>query len=97
METHGILVCRDAKTGKKFWEHTWEAEFQASPALAGDRLYLSTTEGATYVLASGKEFKELAHNKLADPVHASPAFGDGRIYIRGATNLYCIAAPGGTK
>lgn len=97
METGGNLICRESSTGKKVWEHAWEAEFQSSPAVAGGRLYVSTTEGSTYVVETGKEFKQIAQNKLGDPIHASLAFGDGRIYIRGATNLYCLTAKGGTK
>lgn len=97
METHGILICRDAATGKKLWEHTWEAQFQASPVIAGNRLYLSTIEGSTHVLECGREFKELAHNELREPIHATPAFDDGRMYVRGATNLYCLTVKGKTQ
>jgi hypothetical protein len=39
---------------------------------------------------SGPEFKELARRELGEDCHASPAFADGRIYIRGLENLYCI-------
>ncbi len=45
-------------------------------------------------LESGRE-KEmmLATNPMVDPIYASPAFSDGRIYIRSENTIYCISSP----
>ena len=91
IETGGRLVCYDAKTGKKAYEHEFEKIFNASPALAGEKVYLVTTKGVAYVLDAGGAFKLLQTNFLGEPVHASPVFQDGRIYLRGKKHLYCIA------
>jgi hypothetical protein len=32
----------------------------------------------------------LGVNDLGDPSHASPAVANGKLYIRGGRNLYCI-------
>ena len=91
LTTGGRLLCYDAKTGKKAYEHEFEKVFNASPSLAGERLYLLTTKGVTYVVRAGRKFELLRTNKLGEAVYASPAFQDGRIYIRGKKHLYCIA------
>ena len=38
----------------------------------------------------GTEYTELTKNSLDEKCYATPAFADGRIYIRGVENLYCI-------
>ena len=39
-------------------------------------------------------FKLLAKNALGEPVTASPAVADNRLFIRGKSHLFCIAQPG---
>jgi len=97
VETSGVICCREAKTGRKLWEHAYDGEFQSSPAISGDRLFVFSTEGDAYVLKAGSQFEEVAHNKLGEPIRASAAFADGRMFLRGATNLFCIGAKGGAK
>ncbi len=97
--TGGLLTCFDAKTGKKIWEHELEMEVQSSLSLAGDRLYVLSTKGVTVVVEAGHEFKELARNELPDQFLASPGIAAGRLYLRGAANLWCVgeAAKGAVK
>jgi len=95
LHSGGKLTCLDAASGKKLWSKDLDAGFKASPALAGDRLYVTTDEGVCIVVQAGPEFKELARSELGEPVLASPAFADGRIYLRGKQHLFCLgkAAP----
>jgi hypothetical protein len=53
-------------------------------------MYLLNRKGVMFIAEVGAEYKELASCKLGENVYASPAFADGRIYIRGTKNLYCI-------
>jgi outer membrane protein assembly factor BamB len=65
----------------------------ASPIADGDgRLYFASG-GKSYVVQAGAQIKVLAVNDLGDPNHASPAVSNGRLYIVGLKNLYCIASP----
>jgi len=91
LETGGFLTCRNVADGAKLWEHDLMADFLASPSLVGDRLYLLSQEGVMFIVEVGTECKELARCELGEQCNASPAFADGRIYVRGLTNLYCIA------
>jgi hypothetical protein len=62
----------------------------------GDKLYILTLKGVMHIAQAGPEYKELGKCELGEECFASPAFVDGRIYIRGAKNLYCIGqAPAG--
>ncbi len=86
----GMLSCQDARDGKKVWEKDFEMEVQASPAIVGNRLFVLGSKGVAVVVEAGREFKEIARSQLADQFLASPAFADGRMYLRGETNLWCL-------
>lgn len=92
LTTEGFLTCYKTADGKKVWEHDLEENFLASPSLVGDRLYMLNQEGVMYIAEAGAEYKELAKCELGEECYASPAFMDGRIYIRGEDNLYCIGS-----
>ncbi len=86
----GLLTCLDAKDGKKLWEKELEMEVQATPAVVGSRLLVLGTKGQAVLAEAGREFKEIGRAKFEDTFYASPAFAGGKMYLRGATNLFCI-------
>jgi outer membrane protein assembly factor BamB len=92
LATEGLLECYNVPDGKKLWEKDLQEYFLASPSLAGNNLYLLSEKGVMYIAGAGSEYKQLAKCELGERCHASPAFADGRIYIRGIENLYCIGS-----
>jgi outer membrane protein assembly factor BamB len=90
MATEGLLQCLNFPDGKKVWEKDLQEYFLASPSLVGDKLYLLSEKGVMYIAEAGAEYKQLAKCELGEKCFASPAFADGRIYIRGIKSLYCI-------
>jgi outer membrane protein assembly factor BamB len=95
--TSGLLTCLDAKDGKKQWEHDFDMECHASPSVAGDRLYLFSQKGTAVVAEAARQFKELFRTEMGDGFQASPAFAQGRIFLRGATNVWCLGAVAGRE
>lgn len=93
----GLLSCFKVSDGAKVWEQDLREFFLASPSLVGDRLYLLTEKGVMFIAQVGAEYKELAKCELGEKCHASPAFADGRIYIRGVEHLYCIGGQATTE
>jgi outer membrane protein assembly factor BamB len=92
LATEGLLECYNVSDGKRLWEKDLEEYFMASPSLVGNKLYLLSDKGIMFIAEVGSEYKELAKCELGEKCHASPAFADGRIYIRGVDNLYCIGS-----
>lgn len=90
LSTDGLLCCYKTEDGAKLWEKELGEYFQASPSLVGDKLYLLSEEGTMFIVEVGPEYKEAEKVELGEKCFASPAFVDGRIYIRGVKNLYCI-------
>ena len=92
MPSTGYFTCLDAKTGEMLWEYEFEDDtFTSSPSLAGSRIYLFSDEGKTTILEpSREECKKAGQAELGEACVTSPAFQDGRIYIRGEKHLFCI-------
>jgi len=90
LSSEGLLGCFKTSDGTKLWEQDLRENFMASPSLVGDKLYLLTEDGVMLIIQAGPEYKELTKCELSEKCDASPAFVDGRIYIRGLENLYCI-------
>lgn len=88
--SYGIMLCYDAKTGDALWEKEFSSGFYSSPILVGDKIYIIDKEGVTHIFKADKEFVSLGENVLGEKVVSTPAFTDGRIFIRADKNLYCI-------
>ena len=46
--------------------------------------------GDTFMFKAGSKHEILGSNSVGEPVYASPAIADGRIFIRGEKNLYAV-------
>lgn len=90
LATEGLLSCYKIADGTMLWEHDLRDDFRASPSLVGDNMYLLSDKGVMFIIKVGTEYKELAKCELGEDCSGSPAFADGRIYVRGVENLYCI-------
>lgn len=87
----GTLTCMDGGDGHVLWSHDFADGIQASPIVAGSRLYVLERSGLMHVLdADSNAFHELAACPLGEEAVATPAFADGTVVIRGAKNLTCI-------
>jgi outer membrane protein assembly factor BamB len=93
MTDKGILTCLDAKTGELVYEGgrvPVPATFTASPVAFGERLLLTSEDGDTFVIKAGPAFEVLGTSSVGEPVYASPALADGRVFIRGERHLFAI-------
>ncbi len=88
--SYGVVVCHDAKTGTLLWEKEFDNGFYSSPIMVEDKIYLIDREGITHIFKVDKEFVSLGEAALGERVVSTPAFADGRIFIRADKNLYCI-------
>ena len=89
----GILTCLDAKTGEVKYEGgriPIPATFTASPVAFEGKILMTSEDGDTFMVKAGPKHEILGTNSVGEPVYASPAIADGRIFIRGEKNLYCI-------
>jgi hypothetical protein len=67
----------------------------ASPIAIGDKLFFQTRHDGVFVAAADPNWKPLHNNRLtSDPsmFNATPAVGDGQLFLRSDTHLICIGA-----
>jgi outer membrane protein assembly factor BamB len=91
----GILTCIDAKTGEVKYEGgriPIPATFTASPVAFEGKILMTSEDGDTFIIKAGPKHEIIGTNSVGEPVYASPAIADGRIYIRGEKNIYCIGS-----
>ena len=90
---YGAITCVDVKTGKNVWTQDFDNMFWSSPTLVGKHVYITDTEGITYIFELAREYKLVGKGDIGEQVYPTPAFVDSKIYMRGKEYLYCI----GTK
>jgi outer membrane protein assembly factor BamB len=91
----GILTCLDAKTGEVKYEGgriPIPATFTASPVAFDGKILLTSEDGDTFIVKAGPKHEILGTNSVGEPVYASPAIADRKIFIRGENNMYCIGS-----
>lgn len=91
----GILSAVDPETGAMRKQGRLPGAldtYYSSPVASGDHVYLISQSGIATVLKAGGEWEVAATNDLGEPVFATPAIVDGRIYLRTRSYLYCFGA-----
>ena len=90
----GVLSVIDAENGQVVYEKPLGAKptYYPAIAMAGNLLYISSDNGTTFVVKSGRTFEQVAMNTL-EPFRACPVFIGNKLYIRGLKTLYCIGTP----
>ncbi len=93
----GLAVCAEVRTGKIVWSErafpnlSKGTYVHSSPVLVGDDVVAIAETGKVVVFkASPAGFEVVAENTIGEPVTATPAAADGKLYVRGAHHLYCI-------
>lgn len=89
----GILTCLDAATGETVWQHRLRGRFSMSPLVSGDVLLVVNEEGLATLFRAGPQFELVAEHDVGEPVLATPAALDDRLYFRTAEHVVCIGAP----
>jgi outer membrane protein assembly factor BamB len=65
----------------------------ASPVAADGHIFFTSEAGAVVVVAPGGDIVPKAINDLGEDTYATPAFADGRIYVRTTAALYAFGEP----
>lgn len=92
----GVVTCLDAKTGKTAYVTRLPkgGAFWASPWAHDGKIFCPDSDGNTFVLESGPEFKLVTTNRLpaegGDRYWATSAIANGSIFIRSTSKLYAI-------
>ena len=90
VDDRGVAACAETKTGKVVWtERVFKTNVYASPVAIGEVILAVSEQGRVAVWKVAKEFERVEEWELGEAVIASPAVANGRVYVRGATHLFC--------
>ena len=87
VDNSAILGAFDLKTGKEVWTKRLGTLQKGSPVLADGKLYVGTENGKFYILRPTEKGAETLDEDMIgaatnpEPILASPAIADGRIYV----------------
>jgi outer membrane protein assembly factor BamB len=91
LTSFGTLTCYDAAKGDMLWAEDFSTDFSASPSLVGNRVYLIGRKGKAWIVEPTRQkCNRLGEADLREECVTSPAFQDGRVYLRGKNNLFCL-------
>jgi outer membrane protein assembly factor BamB len=88
--SYGVLACYDALSGQKYWVKEDGPGYYSSPVIADNKLYTFDTSGKMRVFEVAKEEKIAGEGNAAEKITTTPAFTEGRMYLRTPNFLYCI-------
>lgn len=89
----GILISFDPATGQVLKQGRLKGaidKYFASPVGADGRVWLVSQDGTVSIVSAKGDWEILSVNALDDEVFATPAIGDGRIYVRTRGALYAF-------
>lgn len=87
--TSGNVHCMETATGNILWKENMGKQY-SSPVLAGGLVYMPNDDGVITVFKPGPVYENVAKNNIGEGLFASPVISNGKIYLRGKKNLYCI-------
>jgi outer membrane protein assembly factor BamB len=93
LRTPGLLQCWEMATGKEVYSERLRdiSTAWASPIADPHGHLFFANAGKSYVIQAGPECRILGVNDLGDGNHPSPAAADGRLFLVGMKNIYCIS------
>lgn len=90
----GILTALSAEDGAVLKQGRLReavGRYFASPVAADGKVFTASESGQVSVIAPGAEWSVLRTNDFGEEIHATPVIMDGRIFVRTASALYCLA------
>ncbi len=87
VDNSAIIGAFDLKTGEELWKRSLGTLQKGSPVLADGKIYVGTENGKFYILKPSATGVEVLDEDLIgtptnpEPIIASPAVSDGRVYV----------------
>jgi outer membrane protein assembly factor BamB len=86
----GVAYCAELRTGKVVWDsRLFGKDVTSSPVMVGDQILSISETGEVAVFKAAREFDRVYTGSVGEPVAASPAVADGKLFVRGANHLFC--------
>jgi outer membrane protein assembly factor BamB len=91
--TYGVFAAFDVHTGKMHWEAEFNEGFYSSPIVADGKIYVIDMSGVVHIMKVDREYNLIGSNALGEKITTTPAFTDGKMFVRANDVLFCIGQP----
>jgi outer membrane protein assembly factor BamB len=90
----GMLAAVNAEDGRLLYQERLGAagDYNASPVLARNHLFLVSQRGVLTVVRAGRTFERTHQSDLGEPGAVTPAFDDRTLYLRTRAHLWAFRA-----
>jgi outer membrane protein assembly factor BamB len=88
--SYGVIACYDANNGELLWEYECDQGIYASPVIVDGKVYFLDMDGKMHIFNKAADLSLIGEPQLGESTVSTPAFANGRIYLRGLDYLYCI-------
>ena len=85
------LTCLDFETGKELWSQPGLADYASITAVNDKLLVHNSTGELTLAEANPAKYTELGRAQVCGKTWASPAYADGRLYVKDGANVFALA------
>lgn len=86
----GTVTCLDAEAGSPLWKHEYGTRISSSPIHVNGAIFVADVTGTLHRFEDSAVFAPMADIPLLGPTFATPAYRDGRLYIRAGDALVCL-------
>lgn len=93
----GLASCLDAATGRMLYQEERLGalgDYYSSPVAAAGKICVASQPGVVVVYRAGDTLEILTRNALDEPILATPAIVEGRLYVRTKSQLYAFGSGG---
>ena len=93
----GLVTCLSADSGKELYREERVGalgDYYASPIAANGKVCLASQPGVVVILRAGDVLDVIARNNLEEPITATPAVLDDKLYVRTKGHLYAFREGG---
>lgn len=93
VRANGVLAAYRASNGERLYQQRLPGRsgYTPSAVAANGKLYITCDDGDVLVVRAGEKYELIAENPIGEPISASPAISEGRIYFRTRNHLMAIA------
>ena len=88
--SYGVIACFDSSNGEILWEYECDQGIYSSPVIAEGKVYFLDMDGIMHIFNADKTLKVIGEPELGESAVSTPAFSNGKIFLRGYDQLYCI-------
>ncbi|MBI2947614.1 MAG: PQQ-binding-like beta-propeller repeat protein [Verrucomicrobia bacterium] len=89
----GLASCFDARTGEVHYQEERLGalgDYYASPVAADGKICVASQPGVVVICRAGGDLEVLARNNLGEPILATPAIAENKLYVRTEAHLYAF-------